>query len=374
MAGLYIHIPFCKSRCAYCDFYSGIQLPLMDRLVDALCREIALRADYLKDEPLETIYFGGGTPSLLSQTHFLQIFQTIRQYFEVNPNSEITIEANPDDLNDEKVEMLASLRINRLSIGIQSFDDAELTLLRRRHTANQATEAVERCKKIYSNISIDLMYGLPSQTISNWQHTISAALSLNIQHISAYHLTYEEGTLLERKRREGKITPVTEEISVEMFRILREMLHEKGIEQYEISNFALPGYHSRHNSAYWQGIPYLGIGPAAHSFDDDNRQWNVADTVDYIESIEKDSLNFEKEYLTIDDKFNELIMISLRTIKGISLYQVESKFGDVRKALLLKHAARFIETGLLQVVDNYLQLTQDGIFVSDGIIADLMVD
>lgn len=374
MAGLYIHIPFCKSRCAYCDFYSGIQLPLMDRLVDALCREIALRADYLKDEPLETIYFGGGTPSLLSQTHFLQIFQTIRQYFEVNPNSEITIEANPDDLNDEKVEMLASLRINRLSIGIQSFDDAELTLLRRRHTANQATEAVERCKKIYSNISIDLMYGLPSQTISNWQHTISAALSLNIQHISAYHLTYEEGTLLERKRREGKITPVTEEISVEMFRILREMLHEKGIEQYEISNFALPGYHSRHNSAYWQGIPYLGIGPAAHSFDGDNRQWNVADTVDYIESIEKDSLNFEKEYLTIDDKFNELIMISLRTIKGISLYQVESKFGDVRKALLLKHAARFIETGLLQVVDNYLQLTQDGIFVSDGIIADLMVD
>jgi len=374
VAGLYIHIPFCKSRCAYCDFYSGIQLPLMDRLVDALCREIALRADYLKDEPLETIYFGGGTPSLLSQTHFLQIFQTIRQYFEVNPNSEITIEANPDDLNDEKVEMLASLRINRLSIGIQSFDDAELTLLRRRHTANQATEAVERCKKIYSNISIDLMYGLPSQTISNWQHTISAALSLNIQHISAYHLTYEAGTLLERKRREGKITPVTEEISVEMFRILREMLHEKGIEQYEISNFALPGYHSRHNSAYWQGIPYLGIGPAAHSFDDDNRQWNVADTVDYIESIEKDSLNFEKEYLTIDDKFNELIMISLRTIKGISLYQVESKFGDVRKALLLKHAARFIETGLLQVVDNYLQLTQDGIFVSDGIIADLMVD
>ena len=374
MAGLYIHIPFCKSRCAYCDFYSGIQLPLMDRLVDALCREIALRADYLKDEPLETIYFGGGTPSLLSQTHFLQIFQTIRQYFEVNPNSEITIEANPDDLNDEKVEMLASLRINRLSIGIQSFDDAELTLLRRRHTANQATEAVERCKKIYSNISIDLMYGLPSQTISNWQHTISAALSLNIQHISAYHLTYEAGTLLERKRREGKITPVTEEISVEMFRILREMLHEKGIEQYEISNFALPGYHSRHNSAYWQGIPYLGIGPAAHSFDGDNRQWNVADTVDYIESIEKDSLNFEKEYLTIDDKFNELIMISLRTIKGISLYQVESKFGDVRKALLLKHAARFIETGLLQVVDNYLQLTQDGIFVSDGIIADLMVD
>jgi len=374
VAGLYIHIPFCKSRCAYCDFYSGIQLPLMDRLVDALCREIALRADYLKDEPLETIYFGGGTPSLLSQTHFLQIFQTIRQYFEVNPNSEITIEANPDDLNDEKVEMLASLRINRLSIGIQSFDDAELTLLRRRHTANQATEAVERCKKIYSNISIDLMYGLPSQTISNWQHTISAALSLNIQHISAYHLTYEAGTLLERKRREGKITPVTEEISVEMFRILREMLHEKGIEQYEISNFALPGYHSRHNSAYWQGIPYLGIGPAAHSFDGDNRQWNVADTVDYIESIEKDSLNFEKEYLTIDDKFNELIMISLRTIKGISLYQVESKFGDVRKALLLKHAARFIETGLLQVVDNYLQLTQDGIFVSDGIIADLMVD
>lgn len=374
MAGLYIHIPFCKSRCAYCDFYSGIQLPLMDRLVDALCREIALRADYLKDEPLETIYFGGGTPSLLSQTHFLQIFQTIRQYFEVNPNSEITIEANPDDLNDEKVEMLASLRINRLSIGIQSFDDAELTLLRRRHTANQATEAVERCKKVFANISIDLMYGLPSQTISTWQHTISAALSLNIQHISAYHLTYEEGTLLERKRREGKITPVTEEISVEMFRILREMLHEKGIEQYEISNFALPGYHSRHNSAYWQGIPYLGIGPAAHSFDDDNRQWNVADTVDYIESIEKDSLNFEKEYLTIDDKFNELIMISLRTIKGISLYQVESKFGDVRKALLLKHAARFIETGLLQVVDNYLQLTQDGIFVSDGIIADLMVD
>ena len=336
MAGLYIHIPFCKSKCSYCDFYSGVQGSLTDKLVDTLQHEIRLRVDYLKGEELQTIYFGGGTPSILTHKQLSDIFATIAEKWNIEKCTEITLEANPDDLSPEKLKELSELPVNRLSIGIQSFHDDELSMLRRRHSAQQAIEAVREAQRYFQNISIDLMYGLPGQTISGWKETISQALALNIQHISAYHLTYEEGTLLERKRKEGHVIPVTEETSVAMYHLLRSMLHEGGIRQYEISNFAIPGFYSRHNSSYWDGTPYLGIGPSAHSFDGVSRQWNVANTAKYISGIEQEKPCFEKEILSVTDKYNEMILISLRTTKGISLEAMEKQFGTTAKNKLLK--------------------------------------
>jgi oxygen-independent coproporphyrinogen-3 oxidase len=372
VAGLYIHIPFCKSRCSYCDFHSGVQLALLDRFVDALCAELTSRVSYLKNDPLNTIYFGGGTPSLLSTEHLSAIFETIQNHWDMSYCKEITLEANPDDLSEEKLEKLSKLPINRLSIGIQSFNDNELKILRRRHTARQAVDAVKNAQKYFSNISIDLMYGLPEQTISSWKDTISEALALNIQHVSAYHLTYEDGTLLERKRREGRISPVLEEESVTMYRLLQNRLHEKGIEQYEISNFAIPGFHSRHNSSYWRGINYLGIGPSAHSFDGESRQWNIANTLQYITGIKQRTPHFEKEVLSGTDRYNEMIMISLRTTDGISLERIEQEFGTNAKNELFKQSARFVESGIMLFEENHLRLTSDGLFLSDGIITDLM--
>ncbi|MBP1641157.1 MAG: hemW [Bacteroidetes bacterium] len=372
MAGLYIHIPFCKSKCSYCDFYSGVQGSLTDKLVDALQHEIRLRADYLKGDELQTIYFGGGTPSILTHRQLSNIFTTIATIWDIGKCTEITLEANPDDLSAEKLKELSELPINRLSIGIQSFHDEELSMLRRKHSAQQAVEAVREAQPYFQNISIDLMYGLPGQTISGWEHTILQALALNIQHISAYHLTYETGTLLDRKRKEGRIVPVTEEISVAMYYLLQNRLKDQDIKQYEISNFAIPGFHSRHNSSYWEGIKYLGIGPSAHSFDGESRQWNIANTLQYITSIEQKKNYFEKELLSTTDKYNEKIMISLRTIQGISVERIEAEFGTQTKQKLIQQSERFIKAGIMFLDNNHLHLTPEGLFLSDGIITDLM--
>jgi oxygen-independent coproporphyrinogen-3 oxidase len=372
VAGLYIHIPFCKSKCSYCDFYSGVQGSLTDKLVDALQHEIRLRADYLNGEELQTIYFGGGTPSILSTQQLLDIFTVIAEKWDIGKCTEITLEANPDDLSAEKLRELSELPINRLSIGIQSFHDEELLMLRRRHSARQAIEAVKEAQRYFQNISIDLMYGLPGQTISGWEETISQALALNIQHISAYHLTYEEGTLLERRRKEGRVIPVTEEVSVEMYHLLQNRLREGGVGQYEISNFAIPGFHSRHNSSYWDGTLYLGIGPSAHSFDGESRQWNVANTAKYISETGLGKPCFEKEILSITDKYNEMILISLRTIKGISMELMEKRFGTIAKEKLLKQSDHFIRSGIMFSDDDHLRLSPEGLFLSDGIITELM--
>jgi oxygen-independent coproporphyrinogen-3 oxidase len=372
VAGLYIHIPFCKSKCSYCDFYSGVQGSLTDKLVHALQHEIKLRADYLRGEELQTIYFGGGTPSILSNEQFHDIFDTIAERWDIGKCTEITLEANPDDLSAEKLKELSELPINRLSIGIQSFHDEELSMLRRRHSAEQAIEAVREAQRYFQNISIDLMYGLPEQTISGWEKSISQALALNIQNISAYHLTYEEGTLLERKRKEGRIIPVTEETSVAMYYLLQNMLREKGIDQYEISNFAIPGFHSQHNSSYWDGTPYLGIGPSAHSFDGESRQWNIANTAKYINGIECEKPCFEKEILSATDKYNEMILISLRTIKGISMELMEKRFGTAAKNKLLEQSDHFIKSGIMIFDNNQLRLSPEGLFLSDSVITDLM--
>lgn len=361
MAGIYFHIPFCKTRCVYCDFLSSTATEGQSAYVDALCKELQTRKDYLKKQPIETIYFGGGTPSQLTSKDFEKIFQNLcKSVPSASPLCplEITLEANPDDLTDSYLQSIRHLPFNRLSIGIQSFDDTELRFLNRRHTALKAIQAVSRAQKHdFDNISIDLMYGLPYQTPEIWQSTLKQAIQLGVQHISAYHLIYEEGAVLQKLLEQGKITPADEETGIQLFEMLIDTLAAAGFQQYEISNFAQKGYESRHNSAYWSGKHYLGIGAAAHSYNGISRQWNVSiPTADY--------LNHTPEIEWMDEKmaYNDFIITRLRTMKGINLNEFACP----------PSAQRYLERGLLTLVDNHLRLTRAGIFISDGIMRDLM--
>jgi oxygen-independent coproporphyrinogen-3 oxidase len=373
MAGIYIHIPFCKSRCIYCDFYSGVQTALLPGLIDALCIETESRVTDLNGEAVKTIYFGGGTPSLLQKEHFERLFDVIRRTYGMEDCAEITLEANPDDLTDDYLRCLSELPFNRISVGIQSFDDGQLKMLGRRHSARQAYDVVEKCKRYFSNISIDLMYGLPGQTLESWKHTISTAVALNIQHVSAYHLTYEPGTGMERMLASGTIRAVGEETSVQMYGMLAGMLHEAGFVQYEISNFARNDCFSKHNSSYWQGIPYVGVGPSAHSFAGDKRRWNIADTPEYIRKTKQGIACHEEETLTEDDKYNELLMLSLRTIRGLALDEVERRYGEQRVTELQRQCRPFIGKGAMTLMDGILRMTPEGWFISDGILAELFI-
>ena len=372
MAALYIHIPFCKTRCIYCDFYSGIDLSLREQYVAALCQEIALRAHFLPTFSLQSIYFGGGTPSQLHANDFTTIFATIQQYFTIDSSAEITLECNPDDLTASYVAQLKALPFNRISIGIQSFDDAELRFLNRRHTAQQAQEAVALCQAHgFGNISIDLMYGLPNQTAETWRKTLAIAMSLGVQHLSAYSLMYEEGSPLSRLRNAHKIQELDEATSVALFEQLIDTVALHGFEQYEISNFCLPTFHSRHNSSYWHGVPYLGVGAAAHSFDGVSRQWNVANTVRYMAGVAAGQLEVEREELTDDERYNEFVFTALRTRSGINLSDLEHQFGNARLAYCLRLAQPYLDRGQLELRAGQLALTRAGIFVSDGIMSDL---
>ena len=373
MAGIYLHIPFCKTRCIYCDFYSTTRSELKTRYVQALCRELAMRKEYLKGENIETVYFGGGTPSQLEKEDFEQIFDTIREHYGLNHCQEITLEANPDDLSQEYLEMLSSLPFNRLSMGIQTFDDATLKLLRRRHNARTAIEAIDRCRKAdFQNISIDLIYGLPGETKERWENDLRQAISLNVEHISAYHLTYEKGTRIYEMLQSHRISEVDEESSVRFFSALMDTLGAAGYEHYEISNFCKPGMYSRHNTAYWKGIPYLGCGPSAHSFNAETREWNTASLEGYIKSIEEGHRSSETEILDKVTRYNEYIMTSLRTMWGISLTYTEEAFGTELCQYCTKMAAPYLQSHKLEMQADRLRLTREGIFVSDGIISDLM--
>ena len=372
MSALYLHIPFCKSRCIYCDFYSGTDVSMKTRYVKALCDELELRAKYLPSNDLDSIYFGGGTPSLLELSDFECLFAQINACFTVLPSAEITIECNPDDLTERYVSDLRQLPFNRMSIGIQSFDDSELRFLNRRHSAQQAQAAVAMCQAHgLENISIDLMYGLPNQTLDSWTRTLATAMELNVQHISAYSLMYEEGSPLTRLLRNNKITEMDEATNVMLFETLIDTLQSQGFEQYEISNFCRPTFHSRHNSSYWHGTPYLGVGAAAHSFDGDSRQWNVANTTRYMEGVVARQLIIEREELTTNEHYNEFVFTALRTRIGINLEDLETRFGKARLAYCLESAQRYLENGMLVKADGYLHLTRAGIFVSDGIMSDL---
>ena len=372
MASLYLHIPFCKSRCIYCDFYSGTDTSQRARYVQALCDELKLRSTYLPTRVLDSIYFGGGTPSLLQKEDFERLFEAIHTHFTLSPTAEITLECNPDDLTPSYVAQLQELPFNRISIGIQSFDDAELHFLNRRHTAQQAQDAVALCQAHgFDNISIDLMYGLPNQTPETWRKTLAVAMSLGVQHLSAYSLMYEEGSPLSRLRNAHKIQELDEATSVALFEQLIDTVALHGFEQYEISNFCLPSFHSRHNSSYWHGVPYLGVGAAAHSFDGVSRQWNVANTVRYMAGVAAGQLEVEREDLTTNERYNEFVFTALRTRSGINLSDLEQRFGNARLAYCLRLAQPYLDRGQLELRAGQLALTRAGIFVSDGIMSDL---
>lgn len=365
MAGIYIHIPFCKSRCIYCGFYSTTRHELRQRYVDALCSELQLRYNYIK-ERARTIYIGGGTPSQITPSQWQQLFTAL----DTSKAEEITIECNPDDLTPTYVEALSQLPVNRVSMGVQTFSDERLRFLHRRHTAAQVPQAVSLLRKAgIHNISIDLMFGFPNETLDNWHSDIDQALSLDVEHLSAYSLMYEEGTPLYRQLEQGKICETDEELSLQMFSDLIDRLKAAGYEHYEISNFAKPGFRSRHNSNYWNQTPYLGLGAAAHSFDGQSRQWNTSDVDAYVLAIEKGLLPFEREELSPDTRYNDLVMTALRTCEGLDL----NLLSPDQRSYCTGQARRYIHDGLLRLHDNHLILTRHGLFVSNIVMSDLML-
>ena len=373
MAGIYIHIPFCKRRCIYCDFFSTTQSDQKSTYVRALCEELRIRKDYLQKEDIETIYLGGGTPSQLSQKELESIFTTIYNIYKVKEDAEITLEANPDDLTPEYVTMLCQLPINRISMGIQTFQENTLKLLHRRHTAQQAVEAFYRCREAgFQNISIDLMYGLPGETLETWIHDLKQAIDLHPEHISAYHLIYEEGTVLWKLREECQVKEADEDLSVSLFSTLIDMLTQAGYQHYEISNFCLPGLHSQHNSSYWTGKNYLGCGPSAHSYNGFSRQWNVTSLDKYMTGISSGQPDFELEELDLYTRYNDFVITSIRTCWGMPLSRLQTEYGEELYHYCLRMAKPHLEQGLLELQDEVLKLTSKGIFVSDGIMSDLL--
>ena len=373
MAGIYIHIPFCKRRCIYCDFFSTTQSEKKADYVHALVRELEMRKDYVGNEEIETIYLGGGTPSQLSQEELEEILTYIYKVYKVTPDAEVTLEANPDDLTPEYVSMLRNLPINRISMGIQTFQEETLKLLHRRHTAQQAIEAFKRCREAgFQNISIDLMYGLPGETLDTWEQDLQQAIDLHPEHISAYHLIYEEDTALWKLREEHKVEEAEEDLSLTLFCTLIDELTRAGYQHYEISNFCLPGLHSRHNSSYWTGKKYLGCGPSAHSFNGVSRQWNVASLSAYNDGIRQRKPDFEVEELDLYTRYNDFVLTSIRTCWGMSLSHLLSMYGEELYRYCLRMAKPHLEQGVLEISEDILKLTRKGIFISDGIMSDLM--
>ncbi len=372
MSGIYIHIPFCKQACHYCDFHFSTSLKKKEELVNALCTELVLRKNEL-DGNVETIYFGGGTPSLLSSEELQQIFETIYKNYTVSENPEITLEANPDDLSKEQIHKFTNSQINRLSIGIQSFFEEDLKLMNRAHNASEALESIKEAKQYFENFSIDLIYGIPGMGNERWKRNLEIALSLDVPHLSCYALTVEPKTALKKFIEKGIVPPVDEEAAKQHYEILLSETEKAGLENYEFSNFGKPGFHSRNNTAYWEGKPYLGIGPSAHSYDGKFRSWNIANNTKYIKSIEAGELPSEKELLSKQDKYNEYIMTGLRTKKGVSLGKVESEFGKKYSEYLLKQAENLLKNNLLILENETLKISKKGKFLSDGIAADLFL-
>ncbi len=381
MAGLYIHIPFCASRCIYCGFYSTTAVASQDRYTDALCREMQMQKDYLLKAldatphmELSTVYLGGGTPSQLSGENLEKLFDTIynkvyQDQLPVSATAEVTIECNPDDITPQFASILSSLPVNRVSMGVQTFSDERLKFLRRRHSAREVDQAIGRLRQAgIDNISIDLMFGFPQETMADWRIDLQQALSLEVEHISAYSLMYEEGTALYRLQQEKRVRETDEETSLEMYNLLIDELTAHGFEHYEISNFARPGFRSRHNSSYWQAVSYLGLGASAHSYNGYSRQWNVADIRQYIEAIERGVLPAEIETLDADTRYNDRIATALRTREGIDLSVLEKPYQTYLKELATPHIRR----GHLVLKDGCLALSRSGIFISDSIMADLM--
>ena len=373
MAGIYIHIPFCAKRCLYCDFFSSTDMQFKTPYIQAIIREMELRKDYIDNEPIETIYFGGGTPSQLGEKDFEKIFDAINRIFDTSQCQEITLEANPDDMTPEYVASLQKLPFNRISMGVQSFQEKDLRFLNRRHNREQAIRAVALCKEHgISNINIDLIYGLPGQTLDEWSLNLEEAIQLDVPHISAYHLIYEERTALYKLLKEGGITPVDEELSVSLFSTLINRLTKAGYFHYEISNFARPGYISQHNSSYWLGKKYIGIGAAAHSYNGSNRLWSVSSLPLYLKGIATETPNVEIEELDENTQYNDFIITRLRTMWGIQLQKIKELFGEEKWNYLKQQAEPYLQQDLLNLQNETLKLSKKGFFISDGIMSDLL--
>ena len=376
MAGIYIHIPFCKSRCIYCDFYSTTRLQDREEYVRCIEQETALRAPAFaqqmtnKGDILKTVYFGGGTPSVLSERHIDDILCNIRSFFRHTKIEEITLEANPGDLSEDKLRGLKEAGINRLSMGVQSFQDALLHRLSRRHNGEEAIAAVRAARRAgFENISIDLMYGLPEQTMAQWQADVEQAIQLDVEHVSAYCLTYEEGTPLYRMLQDGAVSELDEDLCNQMQDYLEEALEKNGVNRYEISNYAKEGYRSKHNSSYWTGAPYLGLGAGAHSYDGAYcRQWNPDDIGAYMAAIEKGELPLENEILSETDRYNEAVMLGLRTSEGLDL----NRFSEADRAHILTESALFLREGLLKQTGEHIRATHAGTRVLNRLIEALM--
>lgn len=374
MAGIYIHIPFCRQKCYYCDFYKTVNNSLTEAFIQSLKNEILLRKDFTGDEKIETIYFGGGTPSVLKKEELEEILIFLKSEFPVSPGAEITFEANPDDLTPGYLNAIFEAGVNRLSIGIQSFQNEHLKKMNRRHSAKQAVGSVLNAGKAgFQNISVDLIYGLPDLTIKEWQQSLDEVFQLPVNHLSAYHLTYHEGTPFFTWLKKGTLKELSEQQSVEQFNVLIDKCAEAGFEQYEISNFARNQRYSKHNTAYWTGETYLGLGPSAHSFKGLVRTWNVAHVESYMKAIEKGSSFFQQEKLTENDQYNEYILTHIRTKWGISAKYIREHFGEEKANLFRTDAEKYLQNNMLEEQNERFILTREGLFVSDNIMADLMI-
>lgn len=373
MSGIYIHIPFCKQACHYCDFHFSTSLKKKDEMILALAKEIEMRKSEFQDEIVETIYFGGGTPSILSIEDIRFLIDEVYRNYEVVENPEITVEANPDDLAENRIIELSKNKVNRLSIGIQSFFEDDLKMMNRAHNVEEAKKCLEIATQYFDNISIDLIYGVPEMSNEKWLQNIETALSFDVPHISSYALTVEPKTALHSFIQKGIIPQPDDEVAQEHFHILVDKLSENGFIHYELSNFGKENYFSKNNSSYWLGKKYIGIGPSAHSYDGKNRGWNISNNSLYIKLIQENKLPIEIETLTKTDRYNEYIMTGLRTIWGISLERIEQEFGKTYLDYLKKQAAKFIEDHLLFVDENILRTTKKGKFLSDGIASDLFL-
>lgn len=371
MSGIYIHIPFCKQACHYCDFHFSTSLKKKDEMVQALAKEIRLRKAEFADETVETIYFGGGTPSILEVSDLRMLIDEIYKNYAVAKNPEITVEANPDDLSEARIITLSENKINRLSIGIQSFFKEDLKLMNRAHNAEEARQCLEIATKYFDNITADLIYGIPGLTNEKWRHNIQTLLDLNIPHISSYALTVEPKTALQKFIKQGSVPQPDDAVAHEQFLMLVDILEANGFVHYELSNFGKPGYFSKNNSAYWLGKKYLGIGPSAHSYDGTNRSWNIANNSLYLKSLAENKLPSEIETLTETDRYNEYIMTGLRTVWGVSLERIKAEFGDNRLRYLLQNAEPYLNDEKLILENNILRTTKKGKFFTDGIASDL---
>lgn len=373
MSGIYIHIPFCKQACHYCDFHFSTSMKKKEEMVLAIAKEIQMRKNEFRNEIVETIYFGGGTPSVLSSDEINFLISEIYKHYTVAENPEITLEANPDDLSSARIIELTQSPINRLSIGIQSFFEDDLKMMNRAHNAEEAKKCLELATHYFDNISLDLIYGIPGMTNQKWKQNIETALSFGISHISSYALTVEPKTALNKLIQTGKIAEPKDEVAQEHFSILVEILEANGFVHYELSNFGKENYFSKNNSAYWLGKKYIGIGPSAHSYDGISRSWNVSNNALYLKSIQKDELPNEIEILSDLDRYNEYIMTGLRTIWGVSLDRIEKEFGNYYLDYLHKQARKFIDDDLLYIENNILRPTPKGKFLTDGIASDLFL-